>query len=152
MTPWTVAHQAHLFMRFPRQESWSELSFPSSGIFTTQGSSLGLLYCRQTHYWLNHQRSPNKSYNFAKETYHIKLTYQVKKTKCRIVGIQVNVIRYSNTFNNNDNFEAVMSGNNDLRYLQNLILIYFWLLLLTNIMLLLFIAYLWKKQYISVRS
>ena len=44
VTPWTVAHQAHLFMRFPRQESWSELPFPSSGIFTTQGSSLGLVF------------------------------------------------------------------------------------------------------------
>ena len=28
-TPWTVAHQAPLSMRFPRQEYWSELPFPS---------------------------------------------------------------------------------------------------------------------------
>ena len=27
-TPWTVAYQALLFMGFPRQEDWSELSFP----------------------------------------------------------------------------------------------------------------------------
>ena len=27
-TPWTVAHQAFLSMRFPRQEYWSGLSFP----------------------------------------------------------------------------------------------------------------------------
>ena len=28
-TPWTVAHQAPLFMKFPRQEYWSWLPFPS---------------------------------------------------------------------------------------------------------------------------
>ena len=30
-TPWTVAHQAPLSMRFPRQEYWSGLPFPSPG-------------------------------------------------------------------------------------------------------------------------
>ena len=30
-TPWTVAHQASLSMRFPRQEYWSKLPFPSPG-------------------------------------------------------------------------------------------------------------------------
>ena len=29
--PWTIAHQAPLSMRFYRQESWSELPFPSLG-------------------------------------------------------------------------------------------------------------------------
>ena len=28
-TPWTVAHQAPLFMEFPRQEHWSGLPFPT---------------------------------------------------------------------------------------------------------------------------
>ena len=28
-TPWTVAHQAPLLMRFPRQEYWNKLLFPS---------------------------------------------------------------------------------------------------------------------------
>ena len=28
-TPWTVAYQAPLSMRFPRQESWRGLPFPS---------------------------------------------------------------------------------------------------------------------------
>ena len=31
VTPWTVAHQAPLSMRFPRQEYWSGLPFPSPG-------------------------------------------------------------------------------------------------------------------------
>ena len=31
VTPWTVAHQASLFMGFPKQEYWSGLPFPSPG-------------------------------------------------------------------------------------------------------------------------
>ena len=30
-TPWTVAHQAPLFMGFSRQEDWSGLPFPPPG-------------------------------------------------------------------------------------------------------------------------
>ena len=30
-TPWTVAHQAPLFMRFSMQENWRGLPFPSPG-------------------------------------------------------------------------------------------------------------------------
>jgi len=30
-TPWTIAHQAPLFMGFPGQEYWSGLLFPSPG-------------------------------------------------------------------------------------------------------------------------
>ena len=32
-TPWTVAHQAPPSMRFPKQEYWSGLPFPSTGDF-----------------------------------------------------------------------------------------------------------------------
>ena len=38
--PWTVAHQAPLFVGFPRQESWSRLSFPSSGDLPKPGTEL----------------------------------------------------------------------------------------------------------------
>jgi len=31
MTPWIVAHQAPLSMRFPRQKYWNGLPFPGSG-------------------------------------------------------------------------------------------------------------------------
>ena len=31
MTPWTVAHQAPLYIEFFRQEYWSELPYPSAG-------------------------------------------------------------------------------------------------------------------------
>ena len=31
-TPWTIAHQAPLFLEFSRQEYWSGLPFPSPGI------------------------------------------------------------------------------------------------------------------------
>ena len=43
-TPWIVANQLPLYVRFPRQEYWSGLPFPSSGIFLTQGSNLPLLH------------------------------------------------------------------------------------------------------------
>ena len=36
-TPWTVAHQAPLFMGFLRQEYWSGLPFPSAGDFPKPG-------------------------------------------------------------------------------------------------------------------
>ena len=37
-TPWTVARQAPLSMRFPRQEHWSGLPFPSAtpGVYLTK--------------------------------------------------------------------------------------------------------------------
>ena len=38
-TPWTVAHQASLFMEFSRQEYWSGLHTLLQGTFLTQGSS-----------------------------------------------------------------------------------------------------------------
>ena len=46
-TTWNIAHQAPLSMRFFRQEYWSGLPFPSSGIFPTQGLNLGILHHRQ---------------------------------------------------------------------------------------------------------
>ena len=42
-TQGTVALRAPLAMEFSRQEYWSGLRFPSSGIFPTQGSNP--LYC-----------------------------------------------------------------------------------------------------------
>ena len=36
-TPWTVAHQAPLLMRFSRQEYWNGLSFPSPGDLPNPG-------------------------------------------------------------------------------------------------------------------
>ena len=42
--PWTIVHQAPLFMGFSREEYWSRLPFPSPGVFLTQGSNLSLLH------------------------------------------------------------------------------------------------------------
>jgi len=50
VTPWTVAHQAFLWMGFPRQEYWSGLPFPSlgdlpsPGIKPTSPALAGILY------------------------------------------------------------------------------------------------------------
>ena len=46
-TPWTIAHQAPLFMGFPRQTYWSGLPFPFPGDLPDQGLNPGLLYYRQ---------------------------------------------------------------------------------------------------------
>ena len=54
-TPWTVAYQAPPSTGFSRQECWSGLPFPSSGIFPTQESNPGLPHCGQTLYRLSHQ-------------------------------------------------------------------------------------------------
>ena len=48
MTPWTLAHQASLSMRFPRQEYWSGCHFLLQEIFLTQGLNPHFLHCRQT--------------------------------------------------------------------------------------------------------
>ena len=57
-TPWTVAHQAPLAMRFPRQEYWRGCHFLLQGIFLTQGWNPGLLHCRRILYRLSYQGSP----------------------------------------------------------------------------------------------
>ena len=50
VTPWTVAHQAPLFVGFSRQEYWSGLPCLLQGIFLTQGLNLHLMRCRQILY------------------------------------------------------------------------------------------------------
>ena len=44
VTPWTVAHQVSLPMRFSRQEYWTMSPFPSLGVFPTQSFNLYLLH------------------------------------------------------------------------------------------------------------
>ena len=67
-TPWTVAHQFPLSMKFSRQEYWSGLPFPSPKELPklpnhsrpSQPLKLGLLFCRQILYHLSHQGKPMK--------------------------------------------------------------------------------------------
>ena len=56
-TPWTVARQAPLSMRFSRQEYWSGLPFPSPGDLPHPGIKPGLLHCRQILYQLSYKGS-----------------------------------------------------------------------------------------------
>ena len=58
-TPWTVAHQALLSMRFSRQEYWSGLPFPPPGDLPDPGIEPGSPAFRQTLYRLSHQGSPD---------------------------------------------------------------------------------------------
>ena len=43
MIPWTVAHQAPLFVEFSREEYWSGLPFPSPGDLPNPWTEPGLL-------------------------------------------------------------------------------------------------------------
>ena len=56
--PWTVAHQAPLSKRFPRQEYWSGLSFLSPGDLPNPGSNPSLLHWQADSLLLSHQGSP----------------------------------------------------------------------------------------------
>ena len=44
VTPWTVVHQAPLFMKFSRQEYWSGCDFLLQGTRLTQGSNTHLFH------------------------------------------------------------------------------------------------------------
>ena len=60
-TSWTVARQVRLSVLFSRQDYWSGLLFPISGIFTTQiwdPCLLSLLNCRWILHPLSHPGSP----------------------------------------------------------------------------------------------
>ena len=50
VTPWTMAHQAPLSVKFSRQEYWSEFLFPIQGNFLSQELNPCLLLCRQILY------------------------------------------------------------------------------------------------------
>ena len=64
VTPWTVARQAPLSMRFSRQEHWSRLPCPPPGQLPNSGNepkSPTLLHCRKILYPLSHLGRPPKS-------------------------------------------------------------------------------------------
>ena len=50
VTPWTVACLASLYVELSRQEYWSELPFPSPGIFSTEELNPHFLYFRHILY------------------------------------------------------------------------------------------------------
>ena len=65
MTPRTTASQAPLSIEFPRQEYWRGLSFPSPGIFPTQGSNPCLLHCGQFLYrWDTREAQTSRIFQF----------------------------------------------------------------------------------------
>ena len=60
VTAWAVAHQAPLSMRFPRQEYWGGLPFPSPQNFSDPGTNLYLLHWQVDSLPLSHQENPVK--------------------------------------------------------------------------------------------
>ena len=59
-TPWTVAHQAPLSMRFPRQEYWSGWPVPSPGDFPHVGIEPASPAWQVDSLLLNHQETSSK--------------------------------------------------------------------------------------------
>ena len=89
VTPWTVALQAPLSMRFSRQEYWSGLHSLLQGIFLTQGSNPGLLHCRRILYCLSHQRNPYVTWGFPnlKSVRELNLEHRQAKVKNKSVPL-----------------------------------------------------------------
>ena len=86
VTPWAVARQACLSMKFSKQEYWSGLSFPSPGIFLVQGSNPGVLHCRQILYHLSHQGSPSTSLFWIKrQLISRNSNREMKRVKIKVV-------------------------------------------------------------------
>ena len=62
VTPWTVAYRALLSLRFPRQEFWNGLSFPSPGDLLNPGIDPSLLHWKAGSLPLHHLGSPASMY------------------------------------------------------------------------------------------
>ena len=60
--PWTVTHQAPLYMGFPAKNTRVGCHVLLQGIFPTQGWNPCLLHCRWILYRLSHQASSYGSY------------------------------------------------------------------------------------------
>ena len=60
VTPWTVAHQAPLSMRLPKQEHWSGLPFPSPGDLPDSGIEPRLPALQANSLPLSHLGSPSR--------------------------------------------------------------------------------------------
>ena len=68
VTPWTVAWEATLSIKFSRQGSGVGCHSFLQGIFLTQELNPGLLYWRQILYHLSHQRFSQNTIWFSKST------------------------------------------------------------------------------------
>ena len=64
-TPWTVTHQAPCLWDSPGKNAGVGSRSLLQGRFTTQGSNLGLLHCRQILYHLRHQGNHNISISMS---------------------------------------------------------------------------------------
>ena len=80
-TPWTVAHQAPLSMKFSRQEYWSRLPFPTPGIFPTQELNLHLFVPPALVISFFTTAPPGKSSFFHRYIQHIKHILYAQEAK-----------------------------------------------------------------------
>ena len=63
-TPWTIAHEAPLSMRFPRQEYWSGLPFSSPGDLPNPGTESRFPASQADSLLLSQQESPMLLHTF----------------------------------------------------------------------------------------
>ena len=126
-TPWAVAHQVSLLMGFPRQEYWSELPFPSLGIFPTQWSNLHFLYWQVCSLLLSYQGSQYRNkisiffQTFTNLNFFALCIFQHLRHKTFHFRISTLVL-YHEWFNGNNLF------NTDLTYTWIYLLIDFYIL------------------------
>jgi len=81
VTPWIVAHQTPLSMKFFRQEYWNVLHFLLQGIFPIQGLNSSILHFRQILYHLSYQGSPRSfrcDLNQISYYYTVEVTHRFK--------------------------------------------------------------------------
>ena len=89
VTSWTVTYQAPLCpWDFPDKSTEVGCHFLLQGIFPTQGSNQGLLYCRQTLNCLSHQGSLNNKWKYHSITLTRHLTADERHRKCNQIRIR----------------------------------------------------------------
>ena len=81
-TTWTVACQDPLYIAISRQEHTVGCHSLLQGIFPTQGSNLGLLHCRQIHYWQSPQGKPQNSLLSSNLCFPVKQWQVTPKWEC----------------------------------------------------------------------
>ena len=91
VTQWSVDYQAPLSGKFPKQEYWSGLPFPSPGYLSNPGiepeSPVSPAFGRWILYWLSHQESPkNKVYQLV--NIYMKVKVSVMSDSLRLHGLR----------------------------------------------------------------
>ena len=98
VTPWIIARQALLSMRFSRQEYWSGLHSLLQGIFLTQGSNPGLSSALQKDSLLSEsQGNPYMTWGFPNLKFFQELNLNHRQSKVKNKGVPLTTEWLSST-------------------------------------------------------